>query len=66
MSDTAPADIRELQREVVRLTDMNNKLKRLLLLTDHSVSGEVVGTIQLKQWGEFCKCYPQEGVIDGN
>lgn len=36
------------------------KLKRLLLLVDSSVSGEVVSDLQIKQWQEFIKAFPDE------
>lgn len=37
------------------------KLKRLILLTDESVSGEVVGDLTLKQWNSFIEAFPDEG-----
>lgn len=37
------------------------KLKSLMLLTDPVVSMEEVGDIQLRQWAEFVKFFPDEG-----
>lgn len=38
-------------------------LKQLVLLTHPSVSREQVGTLQLTQWNEFVKEFPDEGEL---
>lgn len=45
-----------------KANEKTQKLKELLLLTDPVVSNVVVGDTQLKQWQEFIKCFPEEGV----
>jgi len=41
-----------------------NKLKRLLLLADDSVSSVVVSDLQIKQWSEFLKEFPDEAELN--
>ena len=36
------------------------KLKQLILLTDPCVSSEQMGPLQIKQWSEFIKQFPEE------
>lgn len=36
------------------------KLKRLLLLTDPVVSGVVVGPVQIVQWNEYIREFPED------
>lgn len=51
----------ELIAEIEFLESKCKKLKMLLLLTDECVSRIAVGVTQIKQWGEFCRCFPDEG-----
>lgn len=44
---------------IKKLEDENKKLKGLILLTDSSVSNVEVGDLQLKQWQEFLRCFPE-------
>lgn len=46
-------------KEIERLKKENEKLKRLMLLTDPSVSNIVVGETQIIQWNEFIKAFPE-------
>ena len=50
----------QLMSAYISLEKKTDKLKRLLLLTDDSVSNETVGEIQIKQWNEFTKVFPEE------
>jgi len=36
------------------------KLKSLLLLTDDSVSDELMNSLTTRQWVEFVRCFPDE------
>ena len=47
-----------LQKELAKEREKSNKLERLMLLVDTSVSDIVVGDTQVRQWGEFLKVYP--------
>jgi hypothetical protein len=51
---------RAVEREIL-LRKKVEKLKRLLLLIDESVSDEKVGDLQLKQWQSFIAAFPEEG-----
>lgn len=46
--------------EIKLLTDKISKLKGLMLLVDPSVSDECVATVQVTQWDEYTKCFPDE------
>jgi hypothetical protein len=37
------------------------KLKRLVLLTDTSVSNVIMNDLSIRQWNEFVKEFPDEG-----
>jgi len=39
------------------------KLKRLVLLQDPAVSSEQVDNVNLVQWNEFVKCFPDEDTV---
>jgi len=56
------SELKEALKKTDELKEKYNKLKRLLLLTDDSVSHFECGSkIQLAQWNEFIKCFPEEG-----
>jgi len=59
------ADLKEQIKELEGKIDIQNKkllkLKQLILLCDPVVSKIIVEETQLKQWGEFIKCFPDEG-----
>lgn len=41
-----------------------DKLKQLILFTDPVMGNELCGSeVQLKQWMEFIKCFPDEGEV---
>ena len=46
--------------EIKLLTDKISKLKGLILLVDPSVSDECVAPVQVTQWDEYTKCFPDE------
>ena len=43
------------------LNDKLTKLKQLLMFTDPILWDTAVGEIQLKQYKEFIRCFPEEG-----
>lgn len=45
---------------VMELSLKIDKLKRLLLLTDDSVSNYQMSELQIKQWNEYIRCFPEE------
>jgi len=55
--------IKDLQQKVLK--DKLLKLKRLLLLTDPVVEKEIMSELQLIQWNEFIKKFPDEDQSKG-
>lgn len=51
----------KLENSIIKA--QNLKLKGLLLLTDSSVSDEVMNSIAIKQWNEYVRAFPSEGLI---
>jgi hypothetical protein len=47
-------------RQIENLQAENEKLKRLLLLTDDAVSDVFMNDLTMRQWAEFIKCFPEE------
>lgn len=52
-----------VHRFINNIVEKNDKLKKLILLTDPVVENIEVGPTQLAQWTEYCKCFPDEGEI---
>jgi hypothetical protein len=50
-------NVMKSHRELVRKV---TKLKRLMLLTDDSVSSQEMNELTTKQWLEFIRCFPDE------
>lgn len=49
-----------LEQKIDILESKLEKLKQLVLLTDPAVSGTIVGELQVIQWAEFIKEFPDE------
>jgi hypothetical protein len=55
----------EVCGELQGLKEENEKLRALILYTDPILSSEECGgEIQLKQWSEFCRCFPEYGKLN--
>jgi len=54
----------DYKKEICRLNIENNKLKRLLLLTDDSVSDVVMNELTMRQWKEFIRCFPEHKEVE--
>jgi len=49
-----------MKKELEELKKKVELLKRLILLTDDSVSNEEVSDLQIKQWTKYIEVFPEE------